>query len=74
MAIHTNLYLLVFLPLVLIIYQLAPKKARWGVLLAASYALYISFSKYIVYFIQQIPCASADGDVSVHMGNRPVAG
>ena len=43
MAIHTNLYLLVFLPLVLIIYQLAPKKARWGVLLAASYALYISF-------------------------------
>ena len=46
MAIHTNLYLLVFLPLVLIIYQLAPKKARWGVLLAASYALYISFSKY----------------------------
>ena len=48
MAIHTNLYLLVFLPLVLIIYQLAPKKARWGVLLAASYALYISFSKYLV--------------------------
>ena len=48
MAIYTNLYLLVFLPVVLIIYQLAPKKARWGVLLAASYALYISFSKYLV--------------------------
>ena len=48
MAIHTNLYLLVFLPIVLIVYQLAPKKARWGVLLAASYALYISFSKYLV--------------------------
>ena len=28
MAIHTNLYLLVFLPLVLIIYQLAPKRQR----------------------------------------------
>ena len=48
MAIHTNLYLLVFLPTVLIIYQLVPRKARWGVLLAASYALYISFSKYLV--------------------------
>ena len=48
MAIYTNLYLLVFLPVVLIVYQLAPKKARWGVLLAASYALYISFSKYLV--------------------------
>ena len=48
MAIHTNLYLLVFLPVVLIIYQLVPRKARWGVLLAASYALYISFSKYLV--------------------------
>ena len=48
MAIHTNLYLLVFLPLVLITYQLVPRKARWGVLLAASYALYISFSKYLV--------------------------
>ena len=48
MAIHTNLYLLVFLPLVLIIYQLVPRKARWGVLLVASYVLYISFSKYLV--------------------------
>ena len=48
MAIHTNLYLLIFLPLVLIIYQLVPRKARWGVLLVASYVLYISFSKYLV--------------------------
>ena len=48
MAIYTNMYLLVFLPLVLIIYQLAPRKVRWGVLLAASYVLYISFSKYLV--------------------------
>ena len=48
MAIYTNLYLLVFLPLVLIAYQLVPRKYRWGVLLAASYALYITFSKYLV--------------------------
>ena len=48
MAIYTNLYLLVFLPVVLIVYQLAPRKFRWGVLLAASYALYITFSKYLV--------------------------
>ena len=48
MAIYTNLYLLIFLPVVLVLYQLVPQKARWGVLLAASYALYISFSKYLV--------------------------
>ena len=48
MAIYTNLYLLIFLPAVLILYQLVPQKARWGVLLAASYALYITFSKYLV--------------------------
>ena len=42
------MYLLVFLPVVLIIYQLVPRKARWCVLLAASYILYISFSKYLV--------------------------
>ena len=29
MAIYTNLYLLVFLPLVLIAYQLVPRKYRW---------------------------------------------
>ena len=48
MAIYTNLYLLVFLPVVLIAYQLVPRKFRWGVLLAASYALYVTFSKYLV--------------------------
>ena len=48
MAIYTNLYLLIFLPVVLIVYQLVPQKVRWMVLLAASYLLYISFSKYLV--------------------------
>ena len=43
MAIHTNLYLLVFLPLVMLIYQLVPRNKRWGVLLSASYVLYFSF-------------------------------
>ena len=48
MAIYTNLYLLIFLPLVLIIYQLVPQKVRWCVLLAASYVLYFSFSRFLV--------------------------
>lgn len=48
MAIYTNLYLLIFLPAVLIAYQLVPRKWRWGVLLAASYALYVTFSKALV--------------------------
>ncbi|MDO5455320.1 MAG: MBOAT family O-acyltransferase [Eubacteriales bacterium] len=48
MAIYTNLYLLVFLPAVLVIYGITPKRFRWAVLLAASYALYISFSQALV--------------------------
>ena len=48
MAIHTNLYLLVFLPLVMLIYQLVPRNKRWGVLLSASYVLYFSFSRFLV--------------------------
>ncbi len=51
MAIYTNLYLLVFLPAVLIIYEIVPKRFRWCVLLAASYALYISFSKALVFLL-----------------------
>ena len=48
MAIYTNLYLLVFLPAILILYQIVPQKHRWKVLLCASYILYISFSKKLV--------------------------
>ena len=48
MAIYTNLFLLIFLPAVLVIYGITPKRFRWIVLLAASYALYISFSNALV--------------------------
>ena len=48
MAIYTNLYLLVFLPLVLILYQIIPQKHRWKILLCASYIMYFTFSKKLV--------------------------
>ena len=34
MAYHTGIYLLLFLPAVLLLYQLTPKKSRWITLLA----------------------------------------
>lgn len=44
MAYHTGIYLLLFLPAVLLLYQLTPKKSRWITLLAAGYL----FSGYVV--------------------------
>ena len=41
------LYLLVFLPLALLIYQLLPQRHRWKVLLAASYVFFFLMSKLI---------------------------
>ena len=43
MAYHTVSYLFVFLPLVLCLYQFAPGKARWLVLLLAGYAFLWTF-------------------------------
>lgn len=48
MAYHTPLYLLIFLPLVLIAYQLTPPKKRWVILLTASYIFFYSFSGKLV--------------------------
>ncbi len=48
MAIYTNVFLLAFLPIVLLAYLVIPQKFRWALLLLASYALYISFSKKLV--------------------------
>ncbi len=48
MAIYTNVFLLVFVPIILILYSIVPQKFRWAVLLAASYACYISFSGKLV--------------------------
>lgn len=46
------MYLIVFLPLVLLAYSIMPKRYRWTVLLLASYAFFILMSrKLIVYLI-----------------------
>ena len=50
MAYNSYSYLILFLGLTLILYYLFPKKAKWVVLLAASYVFYIiSCGKYIVF-------------------------
>lgn len=36
-----NIFLIAFLPIVLLLYYILPKKARWGVLLASSLIFYI---------------------------------
>ena len=51
MAYHTAVYLALFLPLVLFFYQLAPKKIRWCVLLAAGYSFFWLFSKGLVVYL-----------------------
>lgn len=48
MAYNTPLYLLLFLPLVIISYQLSAQKYRWMVLLIASYLFFYSFSGKLV--------------------------
>ena len=51
MAYHTAVYLALFLPLVLFSYQLAPKKIRWCVLLAAGYSFFWLISKGLVAYL-----------------------
>ncbi len=51
MAYHEVPYLFVFLPLVLIAYQLTPKTKRWCTLLLAGYVFFWSFSKWLVVFL-----------------------
>lgn len=51
MAYHTLLFLCVFLPIVLIIYQLAAVKYRPVVLLAASYLFFFSFSRFLFVYL-----------------------
>ena len=48
MAYHENLYLLVFLPLVLIFYQLVPARVRPYILLAFSCLFFLANSKWIL--------------------------
>ena len=52
MAYHTPIYLFLFLPLTLLIYQITPQKKRWIVLLAAGYLFFWLISgKLLVYLI-----------------------
>lgn len=51
MAYHESMYFLVFLPVVLIGYQLAPKRVRFGVLLFFSYCFYFLFSHRLIVYL-----------------------
>lgn len=52
MAYHTSIYLFLFLPAVLVTYQIVPQKMRWKVLLAYSYLFfYIISGKLVIYLM-----------------------
>lgn len=51
MAYHVNLYLLIFLPAVVLCYSLAPQRIRRIVLLLANAAFYLSVSRHLIVFI-----------------------
>lgn len=52
MAYHMNVYLLLFLPLALLTYQIVPRRMRWKVLLIFSYLFfYLNSRKLIVFLI-----------------------
>lgn len=50
MAYHSIQYFVLFLPLVMLLYSLFPKKKRWAVLLAASLAFEWMFSSFMIVF------------------------
>ena len=51
MSYDTSIYLLMFLPLSLIAYQLTPKKKRWITLLIFNYIFFWSISKNLLWFL-----------------------
>ncbi|MGL5042495.1 MAG: MBOAT family O-acyltransferase [Culicoidibacterales bacterium] len=51
MAYHTTIYLFVFLPIVMVIYQITKKSRRLLVLLASSYFFYFSFSQFLLFYL-----------------------
>lgn len=51
MAYHSTLYLVFFLPVLLILYQAAPVKYRWCVLLAGSYYFYYAISGVLIVYL-----------------------
>ncbi|MCR4999914.1 MAG: MBOAT family protein [Lachnospiraceae bacterium] len=48
MAYNTNIYFLLFLPIVMLAYQLTPQKYRWVALLGASVAFFAMISKCLI--------------------------
>ena len=44
-------FLCAFLPLTVAVYGLVPQRARWGVLLVASYLFFACISSYLIVFI-----------------------
>lgn len=51
MAYHQSAYFMMFLPVVLLCYQVAPKRVRWGVLLFFSIIFYLLFSRYLIVYL-----------------------
>ena len=51
MAYHGNIYLLLFLPAVVILYSLAPVRGRRVILLAANALFYFSFSRFLMGYL-----------------------
>lgn len=51
MAYHTAVYLFLFLPAVLLVYQFTPQKLKWVVLLGAGYFFFWSFSGGLLLFL-----------------------
>ncbi len=50
MAYNTNTYFVIFLPVVMLLYQLTPKKMRFMTLLIASVAFFMLISKHLIYW------------------------
>ena len=48
MAYNTNLYLMIFLPAVVVLYQLTPEKHRWKTLTLASVIYFLLLSKWLI--------------------------
>lgn len=51
MSYHLITYFGLFLPIVMVVYQLVPKKFRFVAMLAANYTMYVMFSKFLVFYL-----------------------
>lgn len=49
-AYHEPYYWMVFLPIVVVLYQLTPKRYRWLILLCSSYLFFFCWSRYLVLY------------------------